>query len=204
MVHVSRAESAEYFISFAATEAEASAAHQRKVDSLGGCVQPYVTCIGRVDAVEYCIVTFLKYKVRLDTILQAVDFCFHLFHVFNVPYPPQAKHLWQVLEISFYGLSDSLATLTTPANNFRLHFQRFLQSGVAIPKSVPPLSPLSPTPWASVTDESVSSPQHSPKKRKRFRSSSVRGAENVESRSSTPALDAEVRDIMRSASVPPK
>lgn len=50
----------------------------------------------------YIIVDEIKYQ--FNNCKTATDVCFKLFHVINAQYPPQAKHIWLLIQQGIYGI----------------------------------------------------------------------------------------------------
>lgn len=50
-------------------------------------------------------------KIRADNFVAALDLCFKMFILFNIPYPPESKAVWILLNKIFYNINvDSQMT----------------------------------------------------------------------------------------------
>ncbi|EZA48532.1 hypothetical protein X777_13721 [Ooceraea biroi] len=68
-------------------------------------VQPYVLAVGPTwDNISHSHVIVDKVLYTCKNIVEAVELCFKLFHVFHSDYPPESKHVWQLIQQGFYNI----------------------------------------------------------------------------------------------------
>lgn len=62
-------------------------------------IQPRVTIIGE-NLGEKCLfyVNMVDKKIYFDTFLEAISFCFQLYHALNLEYPLESYHIFYMLE----------------------------------------------------------------------------------------------------------
>ncbi|KYN14493.1 hypothetical protein ALC57_13299, partial [Trachymyrmex cornetzi] len=69
-------------------------------------IQPYIIVVGctlaEVNAFYVCID---KVLYQVSTALAAIDLCFKIFHVFDVTYPPESEHIWNIIQLCLYKFS---------------------------------------------------------------------------------------------------
>lgn len=66
-------------------------------------LQPYIVILGPSDEVNeaYVQVDDILYKVA--NILEAIDVCFKIFHVFEITYPLMSEHIWLLIQKGIYN-----------------------------------------------------------------------------------------------------
>lgn len=52
---------------------------------------------------SYIIVDQIRYE--FENVKQAFDVLFKIYHVMNAKYPPQAEHIWYIIQKCFYEIS---------------------------------------------------------------------------------------------------
>ncbi|XP_011858357.1 PREDICTED: uncharacterized protein LOC105555918 isoform X2 [Vollenhovia emeryi] len=68
-------------------------------------VQPYVLAVGPTwDNISHSHIIVDKVLYTCKNVVEAVELCFKLFHVFHCDYPPESKHVWQMIQQGFYNL----------------------------------------------------------------------------------------------------
>lgn len=68
-------------------------------------VQPYILAVGPTwDNINCCHVIVDKILYTCIDVVEAVELCFKLFHVFHSNYPLESKHVWQLIQQGFYKL----------------------------------------------------------------------------------------------------
>ena len=68
-------------------------------------VQPYILAVGPTwDNISHSHIIVDKVLYTCTNVVEAVDLCFKLFHVFHSEYPPESKHVWQLIQQGFYKL----------------------------------------------------------------------------------------------------
>ncbi|XP_011873741.1 PREDICTED: uncharacterized protein LOC105565280 isoform X2 [Vollenhovia emeryi] len=76
----------------------------RKV-KISTSVQPYVLAVGPTwDNISHSHIIVDKVLYTCKNVVEAVELCFKLFHVFHTDYPPESKHVWQLIQQGFYKL----------------------------------------------------------------------------------------------------
>ncbi|XP_032676820.1 uncharacterized protein LOC116846722 isoform X2 [Odontomachus brunneus] len=66
-------------------------------------LQPYVLAIGPTwDNISHSHIIVDKVLYTCKNIIEAAELCFKLFHVFHSDYPPESKHVWQLIQQGFY------------------------------------------------------------------------------------------------------
>jgi len=81
---------------------------QNKVDSCyekKQTLQPLICIIGDeyIDSKEFFVYYFSNYY-ELPNIVEAVDLCFKIFHVFNLKYPIKSALVWTFLQNYIYDI----------------------------------------------------------------------------------------------------
>lgn len=72
-----------------------------------GVVQPYVIAVGKDSlSLERVQVRLLDYSFPVSNVIEAYTFCFKLFFVYNIHYPVEVFHLWEVIQF-LYGIEFS-------------------------------------------------------------------------------------------------
>ncbi|XP_066594187.1 uncharacterized protein [Prorops nasuta] len=90
-------------------------------------VQPFIIIIGPtltdIESIYVCLDDIIY---KLESVLQAVDICFKIFHVFNLKYPPESEHIWQLVQLYIYNIKtvydkyiSQVAELITDMNKVR-------------------------------------------------------------------------------------
>ena len=65
--------------------------------------QPYVIIAGEdLTKIKHAYVCVDRTLYTVSSVLQAVDICFKSFHIFNLIYPIESKHIWLIIQKSFY------------------------------------------------------------------------------------------------------
>ncbi|KYN18891.1 hypothetical protein ALC57_08797 [Trachymyrmex cornetzi] len=69
-------------------------------------VQPYIIVIGpTLTELHAFYVCLNKALYQVSTVLEAVDICFKVFHVFDLHYPPESEHIWYTIQNCLYKFS---------------------------------------------------------------------------------------------------
>ncbi|CAH0553157.1 unnamed protein product [Brassicogethes aeneus] len=68
-------------------------------------VQPYVLVVGQsLKSLEAYYVVVDKIRYEVHSMLSALDTCFKIFFVFNARYPPQAEHIWHIIQCCVFKI----------------------------------------------------------------------------------------------------
>ncbi|KYQ52767.1 hypothetical protein ALC60_08106, partial [Trachymyrmex zeteki] len=71
----------------------------KQAQKFGLTVQPYIIVIGpTLTELHAFYVCFDKALYQVSTVLEAVDICFKVFHVFDLHYPPESEHIWYTIQ----------------------------------------------------------------------------------------------------------
>lgn len=75
----------------------------KRAQRLGLTVQPYIIVVGcTISEINGFYVCIDKTLYQVSTVLEAIDICFKIFHVFNVNYPSESEHIWYVIQVCLY------------------------------------------------------------------------------------------------------
>ncbi|XP_048513603.1 uncharacterized protein LOC125501492 [Athalia rosae] len=73
------------------------------MNKLGLPVQPYIIVVGpTLQNIKSFYVSIDKILYQLPSALKAIDICFKAFHTFNALYPPEAEHIWYLIQSGLY------------------------------------------------------------------------------------------------------
>lgn len=76
----------------------------------GAPLQPYLIFLGpKPWNITACYVAIDRVLYKVDSVLQAVDTCFKLFHALCAGYPPEANHLWHIFHLNVYEVKHDPA-----------------------------------------------------------------------------------------------
>lgn len=90
------------------TTAAAVDQHLQKLLSTSENIQPFIIIVGPdVFQVEEILIYFDGIKYKFFNILNAIDICFKIFHLFNLKYPLQCEAVWQFIQQHFYKIKNS-------------------------------------------------------------------------------------------------
>lgn len=68
-------------------------------------VQPYVLAVGPTwEHISHVHIIVDQVLYTCDTIIEATELCFKLFHTYHSDYPAESKHVWQLIQQGFYKL----------------------------------------------------------------------------------------------------
>ena len=88
--------------------------------------QPYILVVSEVkNSVRDVYVVVIEAKWIMSSILQAVDVCFKAFFSLNSDYPPEANHIWLLLQNALYEAHIEGDTLVGTVTSFLANYQRF-------------------------------------------------------------------------------
>ena len=66
-------------------------------------LQPYVIIVGEdLTKIQHAYVCVDRILYTVSSVLQALDICFKSFHVFNLAYSIESKHIWLIIQKCFY------------------------------------------------------------------------------------------------------
>lgn len=68
-------------------------------------IQPFIIITKSVTHPEEILVYFDGIKFKFFSILQAIDTCFKIFHLFNLEYPAASSLVWQFIQKYFYKMN---------------------------------------------------------------------------------------------------
>lgn len=102
-------ESKRSFISFAPTE-EAYTEHLVNKIECESSIPPTITVIGDIFKPLSFFVDFDNIKYKVFTLPRAIDIAFKSYNLFNIKYHDACVHMWDFINILFYGIQS------TPAN----------------------------------------------------------------------------------------
>lgn len=77
----------------------------RKLKSKNEPIQPLIMIIGSLDNPTQILVNFDDVKFKVFSVLQAVDVCFKIFHVFNLKYPDASYLVWTFIQNFFFKIA---------------------------------------------------------------------------------------------------
>ncbi|KYN02054.1 hypothetical protein ALC62_07170, partial [Cyphomyrmex costatus] len=76
-----------------------------KSKKLSNSVQPYILAVGPTwEHIIHAHIIVDKVLYTCETIVEATELCFKLFHAYHSDYPPESKHVWQLIQQGFYKL----------------------------------------------------------------------------------------------------
>lgn len=81
-----------------------------RVDQMFKCghtVQPYILLIGSLTNVTAAYVIVNNYTYKTLSVLDAIEFCFKIFHVLDLKYPFQSEHIWLLLQRLLFGIQTN-------------------------------------------------------------------------------------------------
>jgi hypothetical protein len=68
-------------------------------------MQPYVLAVGPTwECITHAHIIVDKVLYTCETVIEAAELCFKLFHAYHSDYPPESKHVWQLIQQGFYNL----------------------------------------------------------------------------------------------------
>lgn len=68
-------------------------------------MQPYVLAVGPTwENISCAHIIVDKVLYTCEDVIEAVELCFKLFHAFHSDYPPECRHIWQLIQQGFYEL----------------------------------------------------------------------------------------------------
>lgn len=68
-------------------------------------VQPYILAIGPTwEHIIHAHIIVDEVLYTCETIVEATELCFKLFHAYHSDYPLESKHVWQLIQQGFYKL----------------------------------------------------------------------------------------------------
>ncbi|XP_066590597.1 uncharacterized protein [Prorops nasuta] len=72
---------------------------------LGLTLQPYIIAVGRqLTEIESIFISFDAVLYKTQSMIEAIDTCFKIFNVFNIQYPNESSHIWEVIQVYLYGI----------------------------------------------------------------------------------------------------
>lgn len=75
--------------------------------SKGMTVQPYILLIGHtLNNVTGAFVILNDMSYKCLSVLDALDFCYKIYQVFDAEYPFEAKHIWYLIQWNIYKNFD--------------------------------------------------------------------------------------------------
>lgn len=72
-----------------------------------GFLQPYVIVLGDIINPKDFYVTINGIIYKFERFSNALDFCFKLFHIFDLQYPKPSHTVWTFIEKFFYNLNQN-------------------------------------------------------------------------------------------------
>lgn len=68
-------------------------------------IQPFILIVGTPMYPRETVVFFDSIKYKVFSILNAIDVCFKLIHLFNLEYPIESSIVWLFIQKYFYNLN---------------------------------------------------------------------------------------------------
>lgn len=86
--------------------------HRRKTLSkikrsvkISSSVQPYILAVGsNWENISHVYIIVDQILYTCESIIEATELCFKLFHAYHSDYPVECKHVWQLIQQGFYKL----------------------------------------------------------------------------------------------------
>lgn len=67
---------------------------------------PYIIGLGESKfKIKHFYVVLGETKVKVSDFITALDFCFKLFIIFKIPYPPESRAVWIILNKVFFDIN---------------------------------------------------------------------------------------------------
>lgn len=79
-------------------------AQSRAID-LNLPIQPFLIIVGSIEDVQDVYVCIDNELYKVQGLLQGLDICFKIFHVFNLEYPMASEHLWILIQKGIYNIN---------------------------------------------------------------------------------------------------
>lgn len=76
-------------------------------------LQPYIIFVGSYDSVEEIYVSLDDVLYKVNSMIEAIDVCFKIFHVFEVNYPVSSEHLWLLIQQGIYKFTTKWDSVIT-------------------------------------------------------------------------------------------
>lgn len=77
----------------------------KRSDKKSYSVQPYILAIGPTwENINHAYIIVDQILYTCETIIEATELCFKLFHSYHSDYPAESKHVWQLIQQGFYKL----------------------------------------------------------------------------------------------------
>jgi len=68
-------------------------------------VQPYILAVGPTwENISHVYIIVDQILYTCESIIEATELCFKLFHAYHTEYPAESKHVWQLIQQGFYKL----------------------------------------------------------------------------------------------------
>lgn len=68
-------------------------------------VQPYILAVGPTwENISHVYIIVDQILYTCESIIEAAELCFKLFHAYHSDYPAESKHVWQLIQQGFYKL----------------------------------------------------------------------------------------------------
>ncbi|XP_012542377.1 uncharacterized protein LOC105840131 isoform X3 [Monomorium pharaonis] len=79
--------------------------NKSKSNKISSSIQPYVLAVGPSwENIVHAHIIVDRVLYTCETIVEATELCFKLFHAYHSDYPPESKHVWQLIQQGFYKL----------------------------------------------------------------------------------------------------
>lgn len=86
---------------------------------------PYVIGVGATKLdLEHFYVVLDDYKIKMNGFIPALDLCLKMFILFGIPYPPESKAVWVMINKIFFNIkieSSLTSRIYTLFNDFEKH-----------------------------------------------------------------------------------
>lgn len=98
----------------------------------GLTLQPFVCVVGAPNNITQCLVVVDNIQWVAASPIQALDICFKTFHALHGKYPPEARHLWLLIQRCLYKIESERRDfqedkpLKTYMASYLQDFQNFL------------------------------------------------------------------------------
>lgn len=73
-------------------------------------IQPFILIVGTPVNPKEIVIFFDSIKYKVFSILNAIDVCFKLFHLFNLEYPTESCYVWLFIQKLFYNINTKFDT----------------------------------------------------------------------------------------------
>lgn len=81
-------------------------------------IQPYIIVVGKsINEITSSYVCIDQVVYATHSVLEALDLCFKIFHIFHVEYPIESKHLWLIIQKCLYRISTSYDVIFSHTEN---------------------------------------------------------------------------------------